>query len=160
MKTFSFTGWPNSGKTTLIIQLIKKFKQKNKKVIAIKHAPHKYHLEPDAKDSTKFLDAGCDEVYLVSKSEILNMKKINQKNQIFDIIDSKLGEVDILLLEGLYRNDIPVIEVFNSRENDQLKFSMDKLTAIVSEEPITRDIPVFKHQDIDKIVKFMEEYNG
>ena len=160
MITFSFTGWSNSGKTTLITRLIKEFKRKNKTVMVVKNAPHKYHLEPESKDTFRFLEAGSAEVYLVSKKEVLNMRKIEEDKEIFDVIESKLNDFDILLLEGLYRDDIPVIEVFDSKKNDQLRFSLGNLSAVVADRGITKEIPCFNINDIKGILKFMEDYCG
>lgn len=160
MKIFSITGWSKSGKTTLITKIIERLKLKNKKIFAVKNVVNKYHLEPESKDTYKFLNAGSDEVFLVAKNEILNMKKIKNKREFFGIIESKIDKPDFVLLEGLYTENIPVIEVFNSRQKRTTKFPIEKLSAIVSDQKITEDIPYFNLNDIDGIVKFMEDYNG
>ena len=159
MKIFSFTGWSRSGKTTLITKIIEKLKQKKKTVVAIKNIPNKYNLEPESKDSFKFLNAGSDEVFLVAKKEILNIKKINHKDDVFEILKSTFNNYDIVLLEGLHRENIPVIEVFDSTREKGTKFPINRLSAIVSDQKITQEIPCFDFKDIDGIIKFIEDYN-
>lgn len=160
MKVFSITGWSGSGKTALIIRLIKHFKLKNKKVIAVKDAPHKYYLEPESKDTFKFLEAGSDEVCLVAKNEMLTMRRITNKTHVFEMLETQYADCDILLLEGLCRDNIPVIEVFDSTKHEALKFPVEALSAVVSDKPVTEAIPNFNINDIKQITNFMEAYDG
>ena len=63
---------------------------------------------------------------------------------------------DVLLLEGLRRDDIPMIEVFDSSKHEALKFPVSVLRAVVSDKPVTDVIPNFRPGEIEKIVNFME----
>ena len=156
MKIFSITGWSGSGKTTLITRLIKHFKSTNKNVIAVKHAPHKYYLEPESTDTFTFLDAGAEEVCLAAGKELLTMRRITEESDVFRFLESRYAGCDILLLEGLRRDDIPMIEVFDSSKHEAPKFPISALRAIVSDKPVTRAIPNFNPGEIDEIVTFME----
>ncbi len=178
MKVFSIAGWSGSGKTTLILHLAAAFKQKDRKVLAVKNIPHKYHLEPEAKDSFKFLNAGCSEVFLVARDEIVNMQRNDTQEKIFEILEGKANGNDIVLLEGLLRDDIPVIEVFDARQHEAPKIALEKLSALVTvsdlnqgkdkgkikNQPDTGEpgepVPVFDANDINGIVQFMEGYYG
>jgi molybdopterin-guanine dinucleotide biosynthesis protein B len=160
MKIFSIAGWSGSGKTTLITRLIMHFKQKNKRVIAVKHTPHKYYVEPESTDTFKFLEAGADEACLVAKNEILQMRKMTNQTNAISILETQYADCDFLLLEGLLQNDIPLIEVFDPDKNNTLKFPIENLCAVVSDKPITTAVPNFKPNDIKEISKFMEEYHG
>ena len=159
MKVFSFAGWSKSGKTTLIVNIIKKLKQKNKRVIALKNIHNKYNLEPESKDSFLFLEAGSDEVFLVAKHQMMSIKKIKDESDVFDMLKSKACNVDIVLLEGFYGENIPCIEVFDFTKKRSTKFPIKKLSAIISDQQITRDIPCFNSGDIDGIIKFIEDAN-
>lgn len=159
MKVFSITGWTGSGKTALITRLIKHFKSKNKNVIAVKSAPHKYYLEPESKDTFKFLEAGADEVCLVAKKEILRMKLMSDNSEVIEMVESQYKDCDFLLLEGLHKAGIPMIEVFNTTTDKDLKFPIEKLSAIVSDKNITDQVPVFNFNEFEKLAKFMEAYN-
>ena len=160
MKVFSIAGWSGSGKTTLITQLIGYFKQKNKKVIAVKRTPHKYYLEPESADTFKFLEAGAEEVCLVAKNEMMQIRQITDKTNVLTILKTQYQNCDFLLLEGLRQTDIPLIEVFDSGKNDTPKFPIETLCAVVSDKPITTIVPNFDRGDIKKISNFMEAYNG
>ncbi len=160
VKIFSIAGWSGSGKTNLITKLIKKFKSKNKRVFVVKNVPHKYHLEPEAKDSFCFLKAGSDEVFLVAQKEIVSMQKNDREGKIFEILQTKTGSSDLVLLEGLYRSDIPVIEVFDSQKNKAPRFSLKKLSALVTDKENMGTVPCFRFDDLDGVVRFMEDYDG
>jgi len=135
------------------------FKQKNKKVIAVKHTPHKYYLEPESADTFKFLEAGADEVCLVAKNEMLQMRKITSQTDTISILKTQYANCDFLLLEGLHQNDIPLIEVFASGKNNTLKFPIEALCAVVSDKPITTTVPNFILKEINKISNFLEVYD-
>jgi molybdopterin-guanine dinucleotide biosynthesis protein B len=162
MKTFSIVGWSKSGKTTLIVRLIKEFGLKGKKAIAVKSAKHKYYLEPESTDTFKFLEAGSEEVCLVAQNELLTMQRITGDTDITGILKTRYTDYDFLLLEGLTGDDIPVIEVFDSGINDALKFPIEGLIAVVSDtdKPGPGAVPLFNRGDIDAIIHFMEVYNG
>ena len=159
MRAFSITGWSGSGKTTLIARLIKHFKQENKKVIAVKNVPQKYYLEPESTDTFRFMDAGADEVCLVSKKQFLTMERLETSDEVFEVLQSRYADCHLLLLEGLRKDGIPVIEVFNSMKNETLKNPLDTLIAVVSDIPVaTATIPNFCRDDIRRIIHFMEAY--
>ncbi|MCP4154244.1 MAG: molybdopterin-guanine dinucleotide biosynthesis protein B [bacterium] len=160
MKAFSITGWSGSGKTTLIAAIITQFKQKNKKVVAVKHCPDKYTLQPESKDTAKFLEAGAGEVCLVSKNEFINMRRLNKGEDIFEMLENQYPDCDILLLEGLRKPGIPVIEVFDPGKQTNLKNTLDELSAVVSDQPVSGAVPCFNRNDINGITRFMEVYNG
>ncbi|MDQ1350622.1 MAG: molybdopterin-guanine dinucleotide biosynthesis adapter protein [Acidobacteriota bacterium] len=161
MRIFSFIGWSGSGKTTLITRLIKHYKTQDKKVIAVKHAPHKYYLEPESTDTFKFLEAGADETCLAAKNEMLTMKRITEKTDPIALLKSQYPDCDFLFLEGLKSENIPAIEVFNSQKNEALKFPLASLCAVVSDKPVITNSPIpnFNMNDLDKIIHFMEVYH-
>jgi hypothetical protein len=89
------------------------------------------------------------------------MRRVNGKEDIFAILDNEVREdnCDILLLEGLHRDGIPMIEVFDPAAHDAPKFPLDRLAAIVTGRPFTNEIPNFDIDNIDDISSFMEEYH-
>ena len=128
----------------------------------MKNIPHKYHLEPETKDSYKFLEAGCAEVFLVAGGEIVNMQRNDKEGKIFSILKAKSADSDFVLLEGLCGDGIPVIEVFDSQKNEAPKFPSKDLCALISDKKnvFAGEIPVFDLDDIESVTKFMEDYYG
>jgi molybdopterin-guanine dinucleotide biosynthesis adapter protein len=160
MKMFSIAGWSGCGKTTLISVLIKEFQTKNKKAIGVKSARHKYYLEPESTDTFKFLESGSEEVCLVARNELLFMKRITEQTDIISLLKERYASYDFLFLEGLVGEDIPLIEVFDTGKHEALKFPVEQLSAVISDKPVTGAVPNFSRGDIEKIIHFMEVYDG
>jgi molybdopterin-guanine dinucleotide biosynthesis protein B len=160
MKIFTFAGWSKSGKTSIIAELIKVLKKKGKTVISVKKVPHAYHLQADTKDSSMFLNAGSDEVYLVAAEEIVNMRRVESADHIFHLLENHCLNPDYVLMEGVYHDNVPLIEVWDADTQPQMKFPLEKMAAVVSDQPVAGDIPCFPRDDIQALVTFMEEYHG
>jgi molybdopterin-guanine dinucleotide biosynthesis protein MobB len=158
MKIFSIVGWSGSGKTSLISRLIEDFKGRKRRVIAVKKAHRDVTLQPEAKDSAKFLRAGADEVYLLAPGELLRMTRINGDSDFLSGLLSGLRENDVVLLEGLTRPGIPVIEVADDSGRQPLKSQPAALAAVVSARPGPADARCFHPDQISAIAAFMEDY--
>jgi molybdopterin-guanine dinucleotide biosynthesis adapter protein len=121
----AFTGPSNSGKTTLILKVARKFINEHKKQVAIiKHDPgDKARFDVAGKDSYKFSDTGA-EVIVTSPSRTTYFSK---RNKDLDEMIRLFDEFDILLVEGLKNLPLPRISVFrNSLDSDYFPF-MDAL---------------------------------
>jgi len=158
MKIFSIAGWSGSGKTLLITRLIENFKAKKQRVIAVKNAPDTYELQPEAKDTAKFLRAGADEAFLIAQNELLRMSRIKAPQDLLEDLKSRLFEDDIVLMEGLYEPGIPVIEVEDASRPQAQKFPLANLAALVSAGKCPAGLPCFHPDQISEICAFMESY--
>jgi molybdopterin-guanine dinucleotide biosynthesis protein B len=155
MKVYTIAGWSNSGKTTLIINLIKEFKKRGLKVLALKNVHDKYNLEPETKDSSRFLKAGADTVYLSAKNELMKIEAVSDSDKLLKILESEFKKYDIVLLEGLKMKNYPVIEIYNSKNTKELKNSEEKLYAIISDIKISESTSYYNINDISGISKFL-----
>ncbi len=159
MKIFSIIGWSGSGKTVLITRLIENFKAKKCRVIAVKSTHAGYALQPEGKDTARFLQAGAQEVYLVSGTELLRMTRLDSPDALLADLEARLEPGDIVLLEGLTRPGIPVIEVEDSQGEKELKTRPESLAAVVTQAKSACPCPCFHPDDIAAISTFMEEYH-
>jgi len=159
MKIFSITGWSGSGKTLLITRLIKDFKANGRRVVAVKSTHADYALQPEGKDTARFLQAGAEEVYLLTEKEMLHMTRSASPDMLLDSLRARLGARDIVLLEGLTRPGIPVIEVQDPQQQEPLKSPPHKLAAVIGASTYTHGRPCFHPDDIAGIKSFMEAYH-
>jgi molybdopterin-guanine dinucleotide biosynthesis protein B len=160
MKIFSIVGWSGSGKTTLITRLIENFKADRKRVVAVKSTHAGYALQPQGKDTARFLEAGADEVYLATESELLRMTRLASPGDLLAELRAQLQPEDIVLLEGYCPPGVPVIEVQDPRREKAMKFPPEKLAAVISSAATTNRRPPSFHPDqIAAIRVFMEEYD-
>ena len=70
----SFVGKSNSGKTTLLAEVIEILKQHGFKIAVIKHA-QQFELDTQGKDSWLFRRTGADTVVLSSPTELALLKE-------------------------------------------------------------------------------------
>jgi molybdopterin-guanine dinucleotide biosynthesis protein B len=159
MKSFSIVGWSGSGKTTLITRLIEEFRASGKKVVAVKHAHGGYAVQPEGKDTARFLQAGAREAYLLAGNELLRMTPLAAPAELLAELRQRLGAGDIVLLEGLTAPDIPVIEVQDARAEKPLKTAPENLAALVTTKKTARPCPCFHPDEVAAIRAFIEEYH-
>lgn len=156
MKIFSFNGWSGSGKTTLITRLIGELSSRGWKIMAVKKAAEKYHLEPEGKDSRKFLEHGAETVYLVAKKQLMKMRSIEEPEDFFNIAGNDLKEHDFILIEGLAADDSYIFEVFDPDISDDLKTDRKILSAVISKFQVFDDITYLNRDDIRGIADHLE----
>ncbi len=156
MNIFSFSGWSGTGKTTLISKLTRELSNRGWKVMAVKKVPDKYHLEPEGKDSRRFLEHGAETVYLVAKKEIMRMELTDGTKDLLEFARQDLQEHDFILLEGLATGKAYNFEVFDPDISDKLKSDKKNLSAIISEHRVFNDIKFFNRNDISGLADHLE----
>jgi molybdopterin-guanine dinucleotide biosynthesis protein MobB len=159
MRIFSIVGWSGSGKTTLITRLIGHFKARGRRVIAVKSTHAGYGVQPDGKDTARFLQAGAEEAYLLAGKELLRMTSLAEPEDLLSELGSRLGQDDIVLMEGLTRPGIPIIEVEAPQGGAALKTGPEELAALVGISAGTAGRPRFHPDRIADIAAFMEEHH-
>lgn len=159
MKIFSIVGWSGSGKTTLITRLIENFNTRGRRVIAIKRAHAACSIQPEGKDTARFLQAGAKEAYLLAGKELLRMTPLAGPEELLAELESRLDHDTIVLLEGLTHPGIPIIEVKTTQGDDTLKTGLDQLVALVGVSGGVMGRPHFHPDQIADIAAFMEEYH-
>ncbi|MDR4506683.1 MAG: molybdopterin-guanine dinucleotide biosynthesis protein B [Candidatus Brocadiaceae bacterium] len=131
---FSIVGSSNSGKTTLIIKLIKELKSRGYCVGAIKHTHHEPSFDRRGKDSWMHTQAGADTAIVASKKIVGITRKTSEEMQLLEIIKMYLKDADIIVVEGYKSEPLPKIEVFRTVNNGELVCKNDKnLIAVIGD---------------------------
>lgn len=105
----AFSGPSNSGKTTLILKVAKRFLDADLKVVIVKHDPgDKAKFDTRGKDSYKFSKIGAD-VVVTSPTRTTYFSKSQQD---LDGIIKMVGEFDLMIVEGLKTLPLPRISIF------------------------------------------------
>ena len=142
----AFSGPSNSGKTTLILKVAKKFIDDGLKVVVVKHDPgDKAKFDVEGKDSFKFSQAGAD-VVVMSPTRTTYF---SQSSQSIDEVIRMIGEFDMLLVEGLKTLPLPRLSVFRG-EIDEAYLSFSDAIATYKEQ-ISYEITNLNLDDIDAI---------
>ncbi len=153
----SFVGKSNSGKTTLIVKLIRELKSRGYKVATIKHSHHSFELDKEGKDSWLHTRAGADAVVVASEKKMGVIRIISGELPLGEIVNTYLYDMDIILAEGYKTQTIPKIEVFRSEISAGLVCKDDQnLIAVVGDTKLEINIPFFHIDDkSSSIVDFL-----
>jgi len=156
-KVIGIVGWKDVGKTYFATKIIKLLVNKGYKVGSIKHAHHDFDIDQPGTDSFKHRKAGSSEVIISSSkrwAKIIENKNKMEKNLI-ELLE-EFQNIDIAVVEGFKKENHPKIEIIEKKSkntNNEIK----NIVAIVSDEIIESNIPVFKKNDIESLVKFIIE---
>jgi len=112
MKILRVAGPSNSGKTSLLLSIIKELKCNGLQVATIKHSHHSLTLPQ--KDSTQFTVHGSDYSLAIGEDfcQMITPKKDKTPQE---WIDWLFPEVDVLLIEGWRKYSFPTILVSNQK---------------------------------------------
>ncbi len=122
-KCIGIAGWKNSGKTSLVSNLIAELIADGLSVSTIKHAHHNFDLDQPGTDTFKHREAGAGEVAIVSSRRwAIQHELANEQEPSLDDVLEKLSPCDVVLVEGYKRENIPKIEILapDTKEKDYL----------------------------------------
>ena len=155
MKTIAVIGWKNSGKTTLVSNLVNHLSKKKFKVGVVKHAHHTFDIDHPNTDSYKIREAGSYKTTIVSEKRLAHIEeKISPEIDIEELI--KLNEgCDILIFEGFKKiKKLSKIEVKLTKNNKELLYkSFDNVKLLVSDDMSEHPIKVLRHEQVNEITK-------
>ncbi|MGN0144744.1 MAG: molybdopterin-guanine dinucleotide biosynthesis protein B [Clostridium sp.] len=155
------SGVKNSGKTTLIENIIPKLTEEGLKVATIKHDGHDFEGDVEGTDTYKHKKAGAYGTAIFSKNKFMVIKE--QKNTQEDELISYFQEADIILLEGFKNSDYPKLEIVRNGNSENSVCRKDTILALVTDTVIKNidedeKIKILDLNDIDGIADFLLEY--
>lgn len=117
----SIVGRHNSGKTTIIEQLITELVSRGLDVGSVKHHGHKgFDIDIPGKDSYRHRAAGASETVIAAPGQIARVKTTDGDTECADIVRS-MPNHDIVIVEGYRKSGLPTIEIMrNGNEADRL----------------------------------------
>ncbi len=153
----SIVGKSNSGKTTLMVKLIRELKSRCFKVAAIKHSHHDFEIDREGKDSWLHTRAGADAVVVASQKMTGIIRMMPGELPLPEIVNTYLQDMDVILAEGYKTQAIPKIEVLRTEIGAELVCKDDRnLIAVVGDKRPEISVPFF-HVDDDaaSVVDFL-----
>ena len=155
----------NSGKTTLINQLIPALRARNIRVSVIKHAHHHFDIDHPGKDSYEIREAGAVQTLVASGKRWALITEMQRTPNPPDEADLKsLIELinpdyaDLILVEGFKNAAIPKIEVHRPSMGMPLACTTDShFIAVASDAALTMQtrLPVLDLNNIGQITDFI-----
>ncbi|HEY4193026.1 MAG TPA: molybdopterin-guanine dinucleotide biosynthesis protein B [Mesorhizobium sp.] len=163
-RVFGITGWKNSGKTTLTEKLVTALTARSRRVSTVKHAHHDFDIDKEGADSFRHRQAGAVEVAIVSGRRWALMHELRDEQEpSLDTILARLGDADIVLVEGYKREAHKKIEArrLGAKDNAPLSPNDPNIVAVASDHAQPGEmLPVFDLDDIEAIADFIERITG
>lgn len=106
--------WSGTGKTTLLRALMPQFRDIGIRVGVVKHAHHDFDIDIPGKDSYELRRAGASQVLVGSRKRwaLVVETDLQEDPSLGDMLAHLSGaDLDLILVEGLKREDIPKIEL-------------------------------------------------
>ena len=108
-KIIAVCGRKNSGKTSLLVKIIEKLAETNRKAAVIKHDGHDFECDIPETDSYKLKRAGAYGTAVYSENRIF-IHKDREAERAEELI-KLFPEVEFIFIEGLKTSSYPKIEV-------------------------------------------------
>jgi molybdopterin-guanine dinucleotide biosynthesis protein MobB len=157
MKRIHIIGRKNSGKTTLMVELVTELTRQGYRVGTIKHTHHDHELDTPGKDSHRHGQAGSSAVGILSKgmNAIFWPQPAEQSNHDkYGQFDAMMNACDVVLVEGDSQANAPKLEVFRADNGGQpMAMSDSAIKAVVTDDSPILDAPIWKRANVNSIVE-------
>ena len=150
------SGVKNSGKTTLITQMLPYFSAAGLFTAVIKHDGHSFQPDPPDTDTGRFMAAGALGAAIFD-DEIC--KVIRRQTVTEEFLTIQFPDADLILLEGFKDSAWPKLELVRSGNSDCPVCNRDTLLALVTDLPIKLPgVPHIAFGDVERAAKVILQY--
>lgn len=160
VKAVAFLGRSGSGKTTLIEKLIPELAGRGHRVGAVKNDAHRFDIDHPGKDSYRLTAAGAEVMVISSADKLALVKKHAQSPPVEELLSRFFTDMDIVLVEGFRRSDLPKIEVHRKGGEEPLLCRGAEngftIIAVASDEPLEIDATVLDLNRPKEVADFIE----
>ena len=168
VKHITVTGWSNSGKTSVLVEVVKRLTKAGINVGVIKHHGHVDDgVDVPGKDSWKYSHAGANPVILSSSMQYAIFKSTPEREATREELIAEIAdEVDMVVIEGFCSGSDGAIEVSRVANGKGLKLKPEQRIALITDnEAFAAQIkaegkPVFALDDFDALARYFAELCG
>lgn len=161
MKRIHIIGRKNSGKTTLIVELVQHLSSLGIQVGTVKHTHHQHELDTPGKDSHQHRQAGAVAVGILSPSMSAAFwppTSAENTSTRYDRMLACFPVCDIVLVEGDSQTDAIKIEVWRKESSESPMAAIDSdITAVVTDEDVKFEVPVWPRSNIASLARTILE---
>ena len=157
-------GRKNSGKTTLVCELVRELTARGLKVATVKHTHHRHELDTPGKDSHQHREAGAAAVGILSPQMTAMFFPTDREvrgDQRYTQFESLFADCDLIIVEGDLQATAARIEVWRNVASERPYAADDgAIVAVVSDDPVPGiRSPVWPRQPIsdvaDRVLQFL-----
>ena len=155
-----FIGHGGSGKTSLMEELIQGLRARGRKVACLKHSPHVHELDKPGKDSHRHRVAGAEPSGVISQGQSAVFLAVGSEEgeTVFERLAPLFADCDLLLVEGHKKAQGRKLEVYRAAVGEApLADSDGDFWAVISDDPVEADVPVWPRSDLGSLMDRLEE---
>ncbi|MGD9723652.1 MAG: molybdopterin-guanine dinucleotide biosynthesis protein B [Pirellulales bacterium] len=144
-------GRKNSGKTTLIVELIGELTARGLRVGSIKHTHHHHELDVPGKDSFRHRQAGASPVAILSPgmTAVFRPNESGIAGQGYAWLEPAFRDCDLVLVEGDSQAVATKIEVWRAATGASPMAAEDRLIrAVVTDDQLAVPQPIWPRANI------------
>jgi molybdopterin-guanine dinucleotide biosynthesis adapter protein len=150
-------GASDSGKTTFLEQLIPEMASRGYRVGTIKHDAHGFEMDREGKDTWRHRQAGAGTIAISSPAQVATIRKTDSEMELNEVVARYFWLEDLVIAEGFKRSHYPKIEVFRTViEPSPICTPGDNLLALVTNDPVESEVPVFSFQNVSGVADLIE----
>ncbi len=156
----SFVGHSGAGKTTILEKVIAVMAQDGINVAIIKHDVHGFEMDTPGKDSWRYKKAGAVATVISCADRVGIVMDADHDHQPVELAPL-FSFADLILTEGYKHGPHPKIEVFRPAATGDARpvcAEDPALIAVISDDVIQLNVPVFGTRDTGAIATFLEEF--
>ncbi len=166
MKRVHIVGRKNSGKTTLVVDLVRHLTDQGLRVGTIKHTHHHHELDTPGKDSHRHREAGAAAVGILSPGMTAVFQPTDRSagescdddasDDRYDRLAPMFADCDLVLVEGNLRTAACKVEVWRAAVTETPIAAQDSsISAVVTDDALGLAIPTWSRSDIDTLAKHL-----
>lgn len=142
MRIAGIVGWHDSGKTTLVVELVAELTARGYRVSTVKHAHHVFDVDTPGKDSWKHRESGATEVMVGSSTRWALMHELRGDDEpsTRELV-ARMSPVDLVLVEGFKHEDHEKIEVYRQGLDDPPHALRDPNIIALADDGTTTGLP-------------------
>ena len=165
MHVVGIVGWKNSGKTTLVVELVRLLTARGLKVATVKHAHHEFDIDQPGKDSYRHREAGASDVIVASGARWAQVHELrgSPEPELADLLPRISPGTDIVLVEGFKRDPHDKIEVVPPDFDGRLLTLDDPHVIALASDAAGLpgvSVPVLRRSDPAQVAAFILRHTG
>ena len=103
---FGICGYSGAGKTTLIVEIVRRLRSRGLATLVIKHDTHGLTIDRRGKDSQRFFDAGADVIARDPAQSFVRLRR-NDRGDLAELLARSQRDYDVILVEGHKTTPLP-----------------------------------------------------
>lgn len=161
MKRVHVVGRKNSGKTTLIVELVRELVRRGCKVGTIKHSSHRHEVDIPGKDSHLHRQAGGRPAALVSRTMTAVFMPTADGEEVYNQLAPHYAGCDLVIVEGGLDSPSPKIEMWRHEiAGEPLALQRSDIAAVVSDDPVAGNVPCWPRSDVRRVADLLLDLAG